>query len=77
MHGSPTPRPLHAVCGVLRGAPSRIPPSQAVWALNGDRWDEASRAWQDEWYGVLAQDYATVRNPHMHADLMGLIAKAA
>ena len=49
----------------------------AVWALNGDRWDEAEHSWRDEWYGVLDMNYTTVRNPHMYADLQGLIAKAS
>ena len=41
----------------------------AYWALNGDRWDEGTGTWRDESYGILLQDYATVRNPQMMADL--------
>ena len=37
--------------------------------INGDTWKARRDGWVDEWYGVLEQDYATVRRPAQLADL--------
>ena len=37
----------------------------AYWPLNGRKWDEGARRWDDEEFGLLAQDYATWRSPSL------------
>ena len=66
-----TTDPIYRACNL------RYDLDWAYWSLNGDRWDEAQRTWRDEWYGVLGQDYSTVRNPHMFADLARLMNRSA
>ena len=41
----------------------------AYWAINGDVWNEDEQRWDDEWYGILDQQYAAVRDSAKLADL--------
>ena len=41
----------------------------AYWPINGDTWDEGENEWRDEWYGVLEQDYFTIRRMDQYRDL--------
>jgi len=34
----------------------------AYWPINGDVWNEKRQRWDDEWYGILDQQYAAVRD---------------
>jgi len=44
----------------------------AYWPINGDVWNEDQQRWDDEWYGILDQQYAAVRDSVKLADLQGV-----
>ena len=41
----------------------------AYWPYDGSTWVNETQSWKDETYGILEQDYQTVRHPEMLEDL--------
>ena len=45
----------------------------SYWALDGGKWSESAQEWKKETYGILDEDYKSVRSEQKLKDLQSIM----